>query len=306
MMAPTAKKLDGADFSTYRIGGPLEEAYVPESLEEAIEVLRHARQSRKKLTVLGWGGNSLIASAGISGVTLITRKMDWVKRLDETHFVFGAGAHLAKMSSTAHQAGLAGAEFMIGIPGTLGGAVRMNAGALGQETKDVLVNVTLFNVETGEVEVWDRERLNFSYRKSEIDPSRHIVLEGELVFRPGDKAQVKKVMDESVNFRKTHHPKEPNGGSVFKNPRPDMPMGRLIEALGGKGDWREGGACVSPLHGNFIINTGTATSTDVLRLMLRMKRAVHEKYGLETHPENLFLGDATDEEQAMWEELTNG
>jgi UDP-N-acetylmuramate dehydrogenase len=125
-------------------------------------------------------------------------------------------------------------------------------------------------------------------------------------FRPGNPDEISAMMDSSVNFRKTHHPKEPNGGSVFKNPSKEQPMGRLMEELGAKGQWREGGAMVSPLHGNFIINFENATSSDVLRLMLRMKRAVKEHYGLDAHPENLFLGDATAEETEMWQELTEG
>ncbi len=298
--------LMGANFTTYRIGGPLQEAYQPATEAEAVAILQTVCQQKKPLTVLGWGGNSLIASAGISGVTLITRKLDWVTRLSDTRLAFGAGVHLAKASSEALKAGLTGAEYMIGIPGTIGGAVRMNAGALGQETADVVRAVTLFNLETGQVETWDPPRLGFRYRWSEIDPARHIVLGAELEFKPGDPAEIQKLMDGSVAFRKIHHPKEPNGGSVFKNPSKEMPTGRLIEELGGKGQWREGGVMVSPLHGNFIINVDHGTSTDVLRLMTRMKQAIKARYGLDVFPENLFLGDATEEERILWEELTRG
>nr|AIA16614.1 Mur ligase family, glutamate ligase domain protein [uncultured bacterium] len=296
--------LMGANFTTYRIGGPLEEAYQPSTEAEMIEILQRVCKGGKKLTVLGWGGNSLIASRGISGVTIITRKLDWVKTVSPTQLQFGAGVHMAKSASAAHKAGLAGGEFMIGIPGTIGGAVRMNAGALGQEVAEVTRSVTLFNLETGQVEIWPAEQLQFSYRKSAINPKMHIVLSAEMEFRPGNPAEISALMDSSVNFRKTHHPKEPNGGSVFKNPSKEQPMGRLMEELGAKGQWREGGAMVSPLHGNFIINFDNATSTDVLRLMLRMKRAVKEHYGLDAHPENLFLGDASEEEIALWQELT--
>lgn len=295
--------LMGANFTTYRIGGPLEEAYQPATEAEMIEILQRVCKDGKQLTLLGWGGNSLIASRGISGVTIITRKLDWVKTISPTRLQFGAGVHLAKSASAALKAGLAGAEFMIGIPGTIGGAVRMNAGALGQEVAEVTCGVTLFNLESAQVETWPVEQLQFSYRKSAINPRTHIVLSAEMEFRPGDPVQISALMDSSVNFRKTHHPKEPNGGSVFKNPSKEQPMGRLMEELGAKAQWREGGAMVSPLHGNFIINTGDATSTDVLKLMLRMKRAVKEHYGLDAHPENLFLGDATDEEITLWHEL---
>lgn len=298
--------LQGSSFTTYRIGGPLDEAYQPATEAELVALLQEIYQSGKQLTLLGWGGNTIIASAGIRGVTVITRKLDWVEQKSPTHLAFGAGVHLAKSASEAQKRALAGGEFMIGIPGTIGGAVRMNAGALGQETSDLVRSVTLFNRESGQIETWLPEQLGFRYRWSNIQPNQHIVLSAEMEFQPGDAAKIGEMMDQSVNFRKTHHPKEPNGGSVFKNPAKDMPMGRLMEELGAKGNWREGGAMVSPLHGNFIVNIDRATSTDVLKLMLRMKQAVKEKYGLDTHPENLFLGEATDEEQALWQELTDG
>lgn len=298
--------LQGASFTTYRIGGPLDEAYQPASEAEMIALLHDVQKSGKPLTILGWGGNSIIASAGIRGVTIITRKLDWVAQKSPTRLAFGAGVHMAKSASEALKRSLTGGEYMIGIPGTIGGAVRMNAGALGQETSDLVRSVTLFNRESGQVETWEPEQLGFRYRWSNIQPNKHIVLSAELEFQPGDTAKISEMMDQSVNFRKTHHPKDPNGGSVFKNPAKDMPVGRLMEELGAKGNWREGGAMVSPLHGNFIVNVDHATSTDVLKLMLRMKHAVKERYGLDTHPENLFLGDATVDEKALWAELTEG
>lgn len=306
MSACIPQTLMGANFTTYRIGGPLQEAYQPATEAELIAILREVQRTGKQLTVLGWGGNSIIASRGISGVTIITRKLDWVEPKSPTRIAFGAGVHLAKSASAALKQSLTGGEYMIGIPGTIGGAIRMNAGALGQETSEVVRSVNLFNLQTGDVETWLPEQLGFSYRKSSIDPQTHIILSAELEFQPGDAAKIAEMMDQSVAFRKTHHPKEPNGGSVFKNPSKEMPAGRLLEELGAKGNWREGGAMVSPLHGNFIVNMDNGTSTDVLKLMLRMKRAIHERYGLDAHPENLLLGDATDEEIALWRELNAG
>lgn len=305
MMTLMPQTLSGAAFTTYRIGGPLEEAYQPASEADLIAILRDVCRSGKQLTVLGWGGNTIIASAGIRGVTIITRKLDWVEPKSATRIAFGAGVHLAKSASAALKQSLTGGEYMIGIPGTIGGAIRMNAGALGQETAELVRSVNLFNLETGEPETWLPKRLAFSYRKCAIDPNKHIVLSAELEFQPGEAAQISATMEKSVSFRKTHHPKEPNGGSVFKNPSKEMPAGKLMEEMGAKGQWREGGAMVSPLHGNFIVNIDNATSTDVLRLMLRMKRAVRDQYGLDAHPENLFLGEATGEEQALWQELTS-
>jgi UDP-N-acetylmuramate dehydrogenase len=304
LLSQPLRNLQGAGFTTYRIGGPLDEAWQPATAEEAAEILRQAREDGKPVTVLGWGGNSIIASRGIRGVTLITRKLDQVERLSDTRFRFGAGVHLARASSTALKHGLSGGEYMIGIPGTIGGAIRMNAGALGQETAGVVRRVTLFSLETGALETREAAELGFSYRKSAIRPEREIVLSAELEFQPGDPAEISDKMERSVRFRKEHHPREPNGGSVFKNPAPEMPVGRLMDELGAKGQWCEGAMMVSPLHGNFIINTGGGTSLDTLRLMRRMQHAIRERYGLDTHPENLFVGDATPEERDLWQALT--
>lgn len=295
--------LTGAQFSTYRIGGPIQEAYQPSTLEEAMAVLQEVRRSGKKLTVLGWGSNSIIASAGISGVTLITRKLVSVEAKGENRFQFGAGVHFAKTAKVAQQHSLTGGEYMIGIPATVGGAVRMNAGALGQETASLVRYAFIYNLDSGELEIWDPARLNYSYRHSDIDPTRHVVLGAELEFEPGNLEEITRLMESSVAFRKAHHPTEPNGGSVFQNPSKEMTAGRMLDELGAK-NWSEGGVRISPLHANFIINTGEGTSLDVLRLMVRMKETVKKTYGLDMHPENLLLGDATDEELALWQVLT--
>jgi UDP-N-acetylenolpyruvoylglucosamine reductase len=295
--------LSGTSFTTYRIGGALREAYQPTAEAELITLLKHFYERGLRPTLLGWGGNTLIASQGIQTPVIITRKLDWSELKSPTCLSFAAGVHLAKAVSVALKHSLTGGEYMIGIPGTMGGAIRMNAGALGQETADLVRLVRIFNFETGDVESWEPEQLSFSYRRSAILPGTHVVLSAELDYLQGNAAEISQKMDSSVNFRKTHHPKEPNGGSVFKNPSKEMPVGRLMDELGAKGQWRVGGAMVSPLHGNFIVNIDSATSTDVLKLMLRMKTAIREEYGLETHPENLFMGDATDEESALWQTL---
>jgi UDP-N-acetylmuramate dehydrogenase len=302
---PTARTdLMGSAFTTYRIGGPLDEAYLPENEAELLDILHDVSSSKKNLTVLGWGGNSIIATAGIRGVTLILRKLETTEFLSETRIRFGAGVHLARAASVAQKAGLHGGEYMIGIPGTIGGAIRMNAGALAQETADLVRSVRIFNLESKQIETKSAEELEFSYRKSGIIPDRDIILSAELDYTPGNSTDIMQMMDQSVHFRKTHHPKEPNGGSVFKNPAPDKPVGRLMEELGAKGNWREGAMMVSPLHGNFIINLGGGTSTDTLKLMRRMQVAAKEAYDVNLHPENLFLGDATPEEKELWQTLT--
>lgn len=300
---PDAQVLTGSQFSTYRIGGILDEAYQPKTEEETLSILHRAQQEKKKVTLLGWGGNTIIASRGIRDITLITRKLDWVVPIGNTAFWFGTGVHLAKAANVAMQHSLTGGEFMVGIPGTVGGAVCMNAGALGQETAKVIQRVKLYHTEKQAVEEWSLAELDFQYRKSNIQPGTHVILSALLAFEPGNQAQIAQTMQNSVRFRKEHHPKEPNGGSVFKNPLPDMPVGKLIDELGGKGVWQEGGVMVSPLHGNFIINVDNGSSTDLLKLMLRMKQAIHQHYGLDVFPENLLIGDISPTEEQLWKQL---
>lgn len=303
MVQPVTERLMGAQYCSYRVGGPLDEPYLPKTLEDAVAVLAMAREKQRPLTVVGGGSNTIIASQGIRGVTFLSKRLQFVEQSGEHSFRLGSGLPLAKVCKLAQDQSLSGAEFMIGVPGTLGGAVTMNAGAMGQETAEVLDHVILFNMDTGEIETWSHAQMQFAYRKSAIIPNRLIVLGAQLTFKPDDAQAIADRIRKSLSFRQEHHPKEPNGGSVFKNPAPDKPAGRLLDESGAKG-WREGGAMVSPMHANFIVNTGQATSTDILRLMLRMKRTIQERYGLSTHPENRFMGDATPEEITIWEELT--
>lgn len=295
-------QLPGAPYSTYRIGGLIQTAFFPESEAELVDILTTATEENRKLITLGWGGNTLIASAGISDWTIITRKFGEYRQIDDTTLEFDAGTHTAKISAVALKHGLSGAEYLIGIPGTVGGAVRMNAGATGQETSDIVESVRVFNRHSKKVETWTKEDLAFSYRKSAIDPNIHTVLAARFKLTPNNADDIQALMDKNINFRKTHHPTEPNGGSVFKNPAPDAPAGKLLDELGARG-WTEGGVSISQLHCNFIVNIDNGTSLDVLKLMTRMKEAIKENYGYSVHPENIFMGDATPEEKTLWEAL---
>ncbi len=293
----------GAQYCSYRVGGPLEEPYLPTTLEEALELLHQIRCDAKPLTVIGGGSNTIIASGGIRGATFLCKRLMFSEQTGPQRFRVGSGMPLAKVCKLMQDHGLTGAEYMIGVPGTLGGAVTMNAGALGQDTAGVLAHALVYNMETGLLEEWSHEQLQFAYRTSAINPKRCIVLGAELSLTPGNPPEIQARIQKNLTFRQTHHPKEPNGGSVFKNPLPDCPAGKILDELGAKG-WQEGGAMVSLMHANFIINLGEATSTDILKLMLRMKQAIRTETGLEARPENRFLGNASQEEKAIWEELT--
>jgi UDP-N-acetylmuramate dehydrogenase len=244
---PTQVGAEAAPYTTYRIGGPMALAFLPTTIDEALEGLKVIHQQGYGLTILGWGSNSIVATQGIKGVTLITRKLRFTTALNAHRFEVGAGVHLAHLATTAQQHGLGGAEFMIGIPATLGGAVRMNAGAMGQETAQVVESVTLFNRQTGQVERWTPDRLNYRYRHSDLDPAHHVVLSAVICLKPGDSTAIAERMQTNVVFRKTHHPVEPNGGSVFQNPAPDHTVGHMLDQLNAKG-WQVGQVMISPRH----------------------------------------------------------
>jgi UDP-N-acetylmuramate dehydrogenase len=302
--------LTGARFSTYRMGGPLAEAYQPETKVDAVKVLTEICRTKTPYTIIGWGGNVVIAEQGISGVTLITRKMTWSSMASDTRIVCGAGVHLAKVAKLAETASLQGAEYMIGIPGTAGGAAKMNAGALGQDTASVIETVELFDMQAATSRLYTCDELDYAYRHSMITPERYVVLEVTFVFTKGDPVAIAEKMNGSVQFRKNHHPLEPNGGSVFRNPSPTeehpkpQSSGQMLDQLGAK-EWTQNGVRISPRHANFIINTtGAGTSSDVLTMMARMKQAVQREYGVTIFPENYLIGDTTDYEKSVWAYLT--
>jgi len=301
-----------AAYSTYRIGGPMAEAYFPTSVLEAEMLLKHLKPrllNGEEMTVLGWGSNTLIASAGIGGICLITRKLAGIQPLEtDTSFRFEAGVHLAKVANVALQAGLTGGEFFIGIPGTMGGACRMNAGAMGQESSKIIKRALVFDLVNFDSGWVSAEAFKFSYRFAKMNPRHQLVLAVDCEFQRGDVQAAQARMEANMAFRKEHHPLEPNGGSVFRNPEGvNAPsVGKMIDELGGRGAWQCGQAKISEKHGNFIINMGHATSLDVLQVMQKMQTAIAKHYGYRVYPENKFIGLATAEEQSLWHQLHEG
>lgn len=296
----------GARFCWYKTGGPIDYLAQPKSINELKHVLKAAKENQFKVTILGGGSNTIIATQGIRGVGLVCRNLNTIEQLSDklgsNRFYLGAGLSMAKVAKTMQEAHLTGAEFMIGIPGTLGGAIAMNAGATGQETQEIIESVDVLMISTLEVETWPKEKLQFAYRKSAIDPKQHVVVGATLNLKTGEPEIITKLMEQSLSFRQAHHPKEPNGGSVFKNPGNGLTAGKLLDDLGAK-TWQEGGAFVSPLHANFIVNLQQATALDILRLMLKMKQSVWKANQVCLFPENRFVGDALPEETEIWQEL---
>ena len=276
-----------ARHTTYRVGGPAAlfvECATVADLSAATTILAEEGVDWR---VLGKGSNVLVSDSGYPGAVLVLGRDFKRHVLDEEHLRAGAGVVLAALVRDAFSEGRTGLEFAVGIPGTVGGALAMNAGSRDEWIGSIVESVTLFVPGTGLVAVRGPE-ISWGYRSSGLQ-SRGIIVETVLRVVEGDLDQIRRTMEASLRRRKRSQPLSvPNAGSVFMNPEGDS-AGRLIEAAGLKGA-RVGGAAVSDVHANFIVNAGGATSADVLDLVRLVRDTVKEAYGIELSPEVRFLG----------------
>ena len=278
-----------SDHTTFRIGGPADIFLVPHSIEEVQKVLRFCREKDLPLFILGNGSNLLVSDGGYRGIVLqIYRNLEDI-RVEGQEIRASAGALLSGIAAAAKNASLTGFEFAGGIPGTLGGAVVMNAGAYGGEMKDVLKKVTVL-IQTGELLTLPAEKLGLGYRTSIIKTAGYLVLGAVLTLRPGDPEEIRARMRELSQQRKSKQPLEyPSAGSTFKRPEGYFAGKRIMDS--GLRGYRVGGAQVSEKHCGFVINTGGATAFDVRRLMKDVSDTVQERFGVQLEPEVKFLGE---------------
>jgi UDP-N-acetylmuramate dehydrogenase len=296
--APLAAELPGvvrlgeplARHSSFKIGGPAEAWAEPQDQAQVLRCLAFASQAGAPVTVLTGGTNVLVRDGGIPGLVLSLGQGFEGLSIEGATVRAGAGINLALLARKCSLAGLDGLAWAVGIPGTLGGGLVMNAGAHGGELKDVVRRVQL--VLDGGLCEWGAEDCGFGYRHSrfkELAPGAAIILGAELGLRPGDADALKARMDEALAKRKASQPLAlPNAGCVFKNPE-GVSAGRLIEDCGLKGR-QLGGARISEKHANFVVNTGGAKAAEVLALMAEAKQAVRLKHGVELKEEILILG----------------
>lgn len=277
--------------TTFRIGGPADALALPKTPEEVAEVVRFCHEHAQPYYVLGNGSNLLVSDEGYRGLVLqLYRNFNDIQVNGETITV-QSGAMLAAVARTAYQTGLTGLEFASGIPGTIGGAVVMNAGAYGGEMKNVLKEVTVLTKE-GEVLVIPAKALELGYRTSVIPKNGWIVLGAVLQLKKGDQEQILARMEELKEQRITKQPLDlPSAGSTFKRPEGYF-AGKLIMDAGLRG-FTVGGAQVSEKHCGFVVNRGNATAADVWELICEVKRRVKEMTGVELEPEVKLLGDFT-------------
>lgn len=256
---------------TFRIGGPAKYFTRVTNIQEATEAFAFAYEKKLPVFVLGKGSNCLFSDQGYHGV-VIQNKLDYLS-LEKNKVIVGSGYSFARLGNLTSRKGLQGLEFASGIPATVGGAVYMNAGATGQETKDTLHSVTFLHA-NAKVQTFKKGEMEFSYRHSSFQNLKGMILEAEFVLYPNDDS--KKVQRKLLQKRyKTQPYQEKNAGCVFRNPI-NTSAGALIDQCGLKG-MKVGGAKVSPLHANFIVNDQYATATDVLELIRLIRKTVFEK-----------------------------
>ena len=275
--------------TTFRVGGPADYFVEPETKEELAEVLKLCRNEHMPCYILGNGSNLLVGDGGYRGVMVALNKAWSGISTDHGIIRAGAGALLSAVAKQALRNALTGLEFASGIPGTVGGAVVMNAGAYGAEMADVLGRVTLLTPE-GNVLVSDPGELALGYRASNIPGRNCVVLEAEFSLDPGREEQILQRMEEFAARRKEKQPLEyPSAGSTFKRPAGHF-AGKLIEDAGLRG-FSVGGAQVSKKHCGFVINRGKATARDVRDLCQEVQKRVLEHSGVELELEVRLLGE---------------
>lgn len=276
-------------WTSLKVGGRADLVVYPENIEDIKETVLFAKKEELNLFILGLGSNLLVDDGGIRGIVLnLARGFKGIRVLNENMLDCSAGASLGHVVSQSARHGLKGAEFLSGIPGTLGGAVRMNAGAFGSEMKDIIETVTFMNRE-GDIMKRGRASLNFEYRNLHMDEGM-IILSATLALACDNEEAVR---ERIKSFARERAVKQPLGrataGSVFKNPPGDF-AGRLIEEAGLKGMF-VGGARITEKHANFIENTGGASAADILALIETIKERVFENSGIMLETEVQIVGD---------------
>ena len=275
--------------TTFRIGGPADFYLCPHSAKEIQQTVAICREEELPYFILGNGSNLLVSDQGYRGVVIQLWKNVSDILVEGCRIRAKAGASLAKIAGEALEEGLTGMEFAAGIPGTLGGAVVMNAGAYGGEMKDILQEALVMD-EQGEIFTLKKEELHLGYRTSIIKEKGYIVLAAALELKPGDRKEIKEKMDELKQRRVEKQPLDmPSAGSTFKRPEGYF-AGKLIMDAGLRG-FSVGGAQISEKHCGFVVNTGKATANDVLTLIREVQKRVRDKFGVELETEVKFLGE---------------
>lgn len=300
-----------APYTTFKIGGPAKYFYMAKTSEDIKQSVQFAKESKLSYYILGNGSNILVSDQGFNGLVIKLRNTKYEIR--NTSIDCESGLMLGKLVNESIKNGLTGLEWLIGIPGTLGGAIYGNAGAFGYSLSEAVESVKVLNSDNLKEEILTAKECQFGYRISVFKEKKYIILSVVLKLKKGDKAESEKIIKEYIAKRQGKHPVGPSAGSVFKNPSieenqkvfeklikkyPEMekfkasgkiPAGWLIEEYGLLGK-SIGGAMISEKHGNFIINTGGASAENVIMLISLIKQKIRVNFGIQLEEEIQYLG----------------
>lgn len=282
--------VDMKKFTSFKAGGKAREMVILENIEELKEVLGELRRQKRAYIVLGNGSNTLIKDEGFSGTVIKLGEAFNQVTVDGDRLICGTGALMSVVAKEALAADLSGFEFASGIPGSIGGAIFMNAGAYGGEMKDIVESVTLVKNDGSDVITVNADEMELSYRHSILEETRDVAISVTLKLEKGDHQEIAAQMADLTKRRNEKQPVQyPSAGSFFKRPAGYF-AGKLIQDAGLKG-LSVGGAQVSDLHSGFIINKGGATATDIIELMHLVQNTVYDKFGVRLEPEVRIIGD---------------
>lgn len=277
--------------TSFKIGGNADIYIKAKSIEEIIKIKQYAKENKIPLTVIGNGSNLLVRDNGIRGITIQVdiQQIDIQMNEKDVYVDVTSGVKLGALAIMLQQKGIAGFEFAGGIPGTIGGAIRMNAGAYGKEFSDIVEEVTYLS-EDNNIETMAKEEAEFKYRHSAFVKSKNIILGAKLKLEKGNENDIKQYMNELSQKRKEKQPLDkPNAGSTFKRGT-DYITAALIDEAGLKG-YTVGGAQISTKHAGFVVNTGNATANDVLKLVQNVKREIQNKFKKDIELEIEVIGE---------------
>ena len=278
-------------YTTFKIGGKAECLIKIDNIKDLKSILKFVNENGVPLTVLGNGSNVLVSDKGIKGITIIIKieKIDISEKNKKVEVSIGAGEKIGKLGVLFLKNEITGFEELSGIPGTIGGATRMNAGAHGKEIKDIVKIVRCVDNKGNEKE-FTNEQMEFGYRTSILKKEKYIVTEVEIELEKGNKEEIQSKMNEYAKYRKEKQPIEyPSAGSTFKRGK-DFITAKLIDDAGLKG-YSIGGAQISTKHGGFIINKGNATAKDVMELVQYTKDQIYSKFGKTIELEVELIGE---------------
>jgi UDP-N-acetylmuramate dehydrogenase len=277
-----------APYTHFKIGGPARYLYRLQHIEDASALLQAAAKDHLPVLVLGGGSNILISDKGFPGLVILNQTQRI--QINGTTVIADSGVKLSQLITETVHAGLTGLEYMVGIPGTVGGAVRGNAGIPGWEMKDFVIEGNILDL-NGNIQKIQKEDFQFGYRDSILKKNGCMLLSVTLRLQNGDKEECQERMRDIQQTRLVKQPQGKSCGSFFKNPSKEQPAGLLIDQAGLKG-YQIGGAKVSEIHANFLMNTGTATFDDFMQLVSHIKKTVFERFHIMLEEEVQIIAPA--------------